>query len=84
MERLLPALAGRGLRPDVVVLDPPRRGCDREALESVAEMRAPRVVYVSCDPGTLARDLGRLAGKGYRVSEIQPVDMFPWTHHVET
>lgn len=84
VERRLPALAAQGLRPDVVVLDPPRRGCGREALEAVAEMRVPRVVYVSCDPGTLARDLGHLAGKGYRVIEVQPVDMFPWTHHTET
>ncbi|MHB8985317.1 MAG: 23S rRNA (uracil(1939)-C(5))-methyltransferase RlmD [Eubacteriales bacterium] len=83
VERRLPTLAARGLRPDVVVLDPPRRGCGREALEAVAEMRAPRVIYVSCDPGTLARDLGHLTGGGYRVEEVQPVDMFPWTSHVE-
>lgn len=83
VEKHLPALAAKGLRPDVVVLDPPRRGCGREALDAVAEMWAPRVVYVSCDPGTLARDLGYLAGKGYHVEEVQPVDMFPWTHHIE-
>jgi len=83
VEGLLPALAARGLRPDVVALDPPRRGCGREALEAVAEMRAPRVVYVSCHPGALARDLGCLAEMGYRIMEAQPVDMFPWTHHVE-
>ncbi|MQL51168.1 23S rRNA (uracil(1939)-C(5))-methyltransferase RlmD [Desulfofundulus thermobenzoicus] len=83
VEERLPALAACGLRPDVVVLDPPRRGCGREALEAVVKMGVPRVVYVSCDPGTLARDLGYLAGKGYRVEEVQPVDMFPWTQHVE-
>jgi 23S rRNA (uracil1939-C5)-methyltransferase len=49
----------------------------------MAAMQVPRVVYVSCDPGTLARDLGYLATKGYKVEEVQPVDMFPWTHHVE-
>ncbi|MFZ5651600.1 MAG: 23S rRNA (uracil(1939)-C(5))-methyltransferase RlmD [Bacillota bacterium] len=82
-ERILPALAAGGLRPDVVVLDPPRRGCGREALEAVSAMGAPRVVYVSCDPGTLARDLGIMSGSGYSVEEVQPVDMFPWTRHVE-
>lgn len=83
VEKLLPAFAVQGLRPEVVVLDPPRRGCGREALDAIVEMRSPRVVYVSCDPGTLARDLGYLAGKGYRVEEAQPVDMFPWTQHTE-
>lgn len=84
VERLLPALAGQGLRPDIVVLDPPRRGCGREALDAVIAMEVPRLVYVSCDPGTLARDLGYLSGRGYQLREVQPVDMFPWTHHVET
>jgi len=84
VEKLLPVLAARGLRPDVVVLDPPRSGCRREALDAVAEMRTPLVVYVSCDPVTMARDLGYLTGKGYLVIEVQPVDMFPWTRHVES
>ncbi len=84
VEKRLPELAALGLRPDVVVLDPPRAGCGREALDAVAEMRSLRVIYVSCDPGTLARDLGYLNGRGYRVLEVQPVDMFPWTRHVET
>lgn len=83
VERRLPALATQGLRPDVVVLDPPRSGCGREALDAVAEMRTPLVIYVSCDPGTLARDLGYLTDKGYLVIGVQPVDMFPWTRHVE-
>jgi 23S rRNA (uracil1939-C5)-methyltransferase len=84
VEKRLPEMASQGLHPEVVVLDPPRRGCGRETLDAVAYMQVPRVVYVSCDPGTLARDLGYLAGKGYRVGEVQPVDMFPWTQHVET
>lgn len=84
VENLLPVLAGQGFRPDVVVLDPPRRGCDRVVLDTVIAMAVPRLVYVSCDPGTLARDLRYLAGKGYRTKGVQPVDMFPWTHHVET
>ncbi|MDD4238729.1 MAG: 23S rRNA (uracil(1939)-C(5))-methyltransferase RlmD [Desulfotomaculaceae bacterium] len=83
VERLLPALARQGLRPDVVILDPPRKGCGREALDAVIAMKVPRLVYVSCDPGTLARDLGYLTGKGYQTREAQPVDMFPWSHHTE-
>ena len=81
---LLPALAADGVRPDVVILDPPRRGCDRTVLETLAAIKTPRVVYMSCDPGTLARDLAFLSTQNYRVDEVQPVDMFPWTPHVET
>ncbi|MCL5058440.1 MAG: methyltransferase domain-containing protein [Actinobacteria bacterium] len=73
VEKMLPSLAGHGLRTDVAVLDPPRKGCYPEVLKSAAQMETPRVVYVSCDPGTLARDLGRLASLGYRVEEVQPV-----------
>lgn len=84
VEKLLPRLIRQGLKPDVVILDPPRRGCHVQVLETIAETGVPRVVYVSCDPGTLARDLGKLSGNGYVVQEVQPVDMFPHTHHVET
>lgn len=84
VEKILPSLASGGLHPEVAILDPPRRGCRREVLEAVSVMGVPRVVYVSCDPGTLARDLGHLVWLGYTVEEVQPVDMFPWTHHVET
>jgi 23S rRNA (uracil1939-C5)-methyltransferase len=83
-EKHLPELAAQGLRPDVIVLDPPRAGCNQAVLEAVAAMSAPRVIYVSCDPGTLARDLRFLTGRGYQVREVQPVDMFPWTSSVET
>ncbi len=83
VEKLLPRLVRRGLKPDVVVLDPPRRGCHVQVLETIAVTGVPRVVYVSCDPGTLARDLRRLTDCGYKVGEVQPVDMFPHTHHVE-
>lgn len=83
VEKLLPDLADKGLHPDVVVLDPPRRGCDRDVLDAIIAMDVSRLVYVSCDPGTLARDLKHLAGKGYRIKVVQPVDMFPWSHHVE-
>lgn len=83
VEKILPSLALGGLHTEVAILDPPRRGCRREVLEAVSVMGVPRVVYVSCDPGTLARDLRQLVGLGYTVEEVQPVDMFPWTHHVE-
>jgi len=83
VEKLLPHLAREGFRPDVVVLDPPRAGCKKEVLVAISCMRVPRVVYISCSPATLARDLGRMAAMGYGVTEVQPVDMFPWTGHVE-
>jgi 23S rRNA (uracil1939-C5)-methyltransferase len=73
-----------GLRPDVVFLDPPRAGSDERFLRSLLKCAPARVVYVSCDPKTLARDLETLTRGGYRVEKIQPVDMFPWTEHVET
>jgi len=82
-EEVLPRLLRRGHRPDVVVLDPPRGGCHPVVLEALARHAVPRVVYLSCHPGTLARDLGRLVARGYRLAEVQPVDMFPQTHHVE-
>lgn len=82
-ERLLPQLARRGHRPDVAVLDPPRAGVEAAALSAVAALRPSRLIYVSCDPETLARDLRRLADSGYTVEHVQPVDLFPQTSHVE-
>ncbi|HEX3039788.1 MAG TPA: 23S rRNA (uracil(1939)-C(5))-methyltransferase RlmD [Caproiciproducens sp.] len=76
-------LANRGVKPDVVVLDPPRKGCDAGLIETVAGMAPQRVVYVSCDPATLARDLKLFAAKGYKTMEATPVDMFPRTAHTE-
>ena len=72
------------LRPEVVFLDPPRSGSDERFLRSLLKCAPERVVYVSCDPETLARDLGVLTEGGYAVRRIQPVDMFPYTEHVET
>ena len=84
VEKTLPALAKKGVIPDTIILDPPRSGCSRKVLDEILNMQVSKVVYVSCDPGTLARDLGWLNSNGYLIKEVQPVDMFPWTRHVET
>jgi 23S rRNA (uracil1939-C5)-methyltransferase len=81
-EQALPALAGEGPW-DVLILDPPRQGASRRVLEAVTGMAIPRIVYVSCDPSTLARDLGILVGSGYRCVALQPIDLFPQTFHLE-
>lgn len=77
------SLAEEDLRPDVVVLDPPRKGSDEDTLGTVVQMQPQRIVMVSCNPATLARDLAYLSRQGYEVSRVQPVDMFPRTRHVE-
>ncbi len=82
-EKILPQLYRQGQRFQLALLDPPRKGCDTEVLQVLARMRIPRVVYVSCNPSSLARDLEILKGLGYQVHEIQPLDMFPQTYHVE-
>jgi len=69
---------------DVVILDPPRAGCPQQVLEAVAKVGPTRIVYVSCDPATLARDIKILETLGFQFVEAMPVDMFPWTLHVET
>jgi 23S rRNA (uracil1939-C5)-methyltransferase len=83
VEQTLPALAGEG-RWNLVVLDPPRQGCSRAVIDRLGAMRVARVIYVSCDPSTLARDLGILAQIGYACVRIRPVDLFPQTFHLET
>ena len=77
-------LEKRGITPDVVVLDPPRKGCSAELLNTVSRMSPDRIVYVSCDPATLARDLEILNSFGYTAQQITPVDMFPRTPHIES
>lgn len=82
-EKVMPQLVKEGITPEVVVVDPPRRGCGKPLLESILEVQPRRVVYISCNPTTLARDLKYLGEGGYVVKEVQPVDMFPQTGHVE-
>lgn len=76
-------LRKRGLKPDVVILDPPRKGCSEETLEAVAKMEPTRIVMVSCNTATMARDLKILEGLGYRAQKVQPVDLFPRTANCE-
>ncbi len=77
-------LKRRGIRPDCMILDPPRKGCDSALIDTIAEMSPKRVVYVSCDPATLARDIKLFSSYGYTIVRAVPVDMFPRTPHVET
>ncbi len=83
VERILYRYLAQGIRARVAVLDPPRAGCRPQALEALAKMRVSQLVYVSCSPPTLARDLRLLADLGYRTENVQPLDMFPQTYHVE-
>ena len=80
----MPKLAAGGLHPDVVVLDPPRAGCEERVLAAIAKVKPERVVYVSCNPATLARDLAYMREHGFAIRKVQPCDMFSRTHHVET
>ncbi|QOR67033.1 23S rRNA (uracil(1939)-C(5))-methyltransferase RlmD [Cytobacillus suaedae] len=81
-EQWLPKWVKEGWKPDVIVVDPPRTGCDDQLLQTILKVKPKRIVYVSCNPSTLAKDIGVLS-KSYNVSYIQPVDMFPHTAHVE-
>jgi 23S rRNA (uracil1939-C5)-methyltransferase len=82
-EQVYPELYRKGMKADVIVVDPPRKGCGQELLDVIVAMQCPKVVYVSCNPATLARDAKYLGEKGYCVQEVQPVDMFAHTGHVE-
>jgi len=83
-EEIVPKLMKKHQRIDGAILDPPRKGCDSLLLETLVTSGIPRICYVSCNPSTLARDLSYLAERGYQVGKVQPVDLFPWTRHVET
>ena len=85
-EEVLPAWADAhpDERIDVIVTDPPREGCDARCLDTMLRLAPDRIVYVSCDPATLARDLKILSAGGYRIERVQPMDQFAWTGHVET
>ncbi|WP_026582623.1 23S rRNA (uracil(1939)-C(5))-methyltransferase RlmD [Bacillus sp. J33] len=82
-EEVIPDWYKKGNTADVLVVDPPRKGCDEALLQTILSMKPRKVVYVSCNPGTLARDLRILEDGGYKTAEVQPVDMFPQTMHVE-
>ncbi|PAB58161.1 23S rRNA (uracil(1939)-C(5))-methyltransferase RlmD [Anaeromicrobium sediminis] len=83
-EEVVPKMYKDGMVADVAVVDPPRKGCDERVLDTLVKMNPERIVYVSCNPSTLARDLKYLDENGYKTVEAQPVDMFPHTTHVET
>lgn len=82
-EEVIPKWAEAGIHADVLVVDPPRKGCDEKLLETMIQMKPKKIVYVSCNPATLARDLRILEDGGFQTVEVQPVDMFPMTVHVE-
>ncbi|HAT4308424.1 TPA: 23S rRNA (uracil(1939)-C(5))-methyltransferase RlmD [Clostridium perfringens] len=82
-EVVIPDLINKGVKADVVVVDPPRKGCDKKLLDAITNIDTKKIVYVSCDPSTLGRDLKVLEENGYKTLEVQPVDMFPNTAHIE-
>jgi len=81
-DKLPKLIKEKNIKPDVVFIDPPRKGCDKIAIETLLKIGAKKIVYISCNPATLARDLVKLKEK-YEIKEVQPVDMFPFTSHVE-
>ncbi|MBC1727550.1 23S rRNA (uracil(1939)-C(5))-methyltransferase RlmD [Listeria seeligeri] len=82
-EEVIPAWYKAGIVADVLVVDPPRKGCDEKLLQTILAMKPKKIVYVSCNPGTLARDMKILSDGGYEATQVQPVDMFPMTTHIE-
>jgi 23S rRNA (uracil1939-C5)-methyltransferase len=82
-EKVIPELLEGGRKPEVILVDPPRQGCSPVLLKEVIASKTPYLIYISCNPATLARDAALLCGSGYSIGEIHPVDMFPWTEHIE-
>lgn len=82
-EKLIPEMYKKGTTADVVFVDPPRKGCDEVLLNTIVEMEPKKLVYISCNPATLGRDLKYLTENGFEIKKVQPVDMFPQTGHVE-
>ena len=83
-EKVMPTWVDSGLQPDVIVVDPPRKGLDGAFIEAAVKTKARKIVYVSCNPATLARDLALFQEEGYQALYAQPVDMFPMTTAIET
>ena len=83
VEKLIPEMYRKGMTADIVFVDPPRKGCDETLLDTIVEMQPKKVVYISCNPATLGRDLRYLTANGFELKKVQPVDMFPMTGHVE-
>ncbi len=83
-DEMLKIIKEEGAKPDLIILDPPRKGCEESLLAAISELGTPRVIYVSCNPSTLARDLKVMTEAGYVINAVQPVDLFPGTGHVET
>lgn len=83
-EEILPKLhKEKNIKADCIIVDPPRKGCEKEVIDTMIQINPEKIVYVSCNPSTLARDIKLLEDGGYKLSKVQPVDMFPWTVHVE-
>ena len=82
-EVVLPRLYRKNIKADVVIVDPPRKGCEKEVIDTIIDMKPNKVVYVSCNPSTLSRDIKMFEEGCYILKKVQPVDQFPWTHHVE-
>lgn len=83
-EKIMPRWAREGIEPSVVFVDPPRKGLDEKFIEASVAVNPNKIIYISCNPATLARDLRRYEDLGYRAMKVQPVDLFPQTHHVES
>ena len=82
-EDVIKKLISQDVKLDAVIVDPPRKGCEESFLRDLAAMNIEKIVYVSCNPATLARDMEIMRGLGYKLGAVQPVDMFPGTYHVE-